>query len=120
MHSSQDILLGWLTHRILLIIGQDDHVLSRVAKVAIEIGRHVLDIIDTSPQLTSLSKVVDTDKQRLSTPCAIRVRKAVPLRSTRAEMVHALRRRRRSVRIPLIVCIRVHSWKTYVHISTGY
>ena len=61
MHCSQYILLCRLAHRILLIIGQDDHVLSRIAEIAIEVGRHVLHIVDASSQLSSLPEVIDAD-----------------------------------------------------------
>lgn len=48
MHCSQDILFRRLTHRVLLVVRQDHHVLSLITKVAVQISRHVLNIIDTS------------------------------------------------------------------------
>ena len=48
MHGTKNILLRRLTHRILLIVGQDDHILSRVAEIAVQVGGHVFDVIDAS------------------------------------------------------------------------
>lgn len=59
VHRSQYVLLRWLTHWILLIVRQDDHIFSGVSKVLVQVSRHVLNVIDTSPQLSSLAKVVD-------------------------------------------------------------
>lgn len=62
MHGSQDILLGRLAHGILRIVRKRDHVLPLVAKVTIQIRRHVLDVVDAAAELASLSEVVDTDE----------------------------------------------------------
>lgn len=69
MHRSQYVLFRRLAHRILLIIRQDNHVLSGVSEVAIEVCRHVLHVVDAASQLPPLTKVVDTDQQSL--PSAI-------------------------------------------------
>lgn len=60
MHGTQYILFRRLAHRILLIIREDDHILPGVAKVAVEVCRHILDVIDTTSELPSLSEVVDS------------------------------------------------------------
>lgn len=61
VHSTKDIRLSRLAHRILLVIGKDDHVLPSIAKALVQIGRHILNIIYTATQLALLSKVVDSD-----------------------------------------------------------
>ena len=48
VHGTQYVLFRRLTHRILLVICKDDHILPRVSKVAVEICRHILDVIDTA------------------------------------------------------------------------
>lgn len=62
VHSTQDIHLSRLAHRILLVIGKDDHVLPSIAKALVQIGGHILNIVDTATQLALLSKVVDSDQ----------------------------------------------------------
>jgi len=59
VHSSENVLLRWLAHGVLLIVGKDDHILPFIAKVLNEIGGHVPDIVDASPKLSTLTKVVD-------------------------------------------------------------
>lgn len=108
MHCPQDILLCRLAHRILLIIGQDNHVLSRIAKIAIEVGRHVLHVVDASPQLSSLPKVVDADQQSLPSSSTIRVLESVSLRCATTKTYRALRGWRRRVGITVDKGIRVH------------
>lgn len=85
MHRPKNIRLGRLAHRVLLIISQDDHVLSSITEAVIQIGRQVLGIIDTTTQLTLLSKVVDPNQQRLSLSRAARVLEVVALGSTVTE-----------------------------------
>ena len=46
VHGTQNILIRRLAHRIVLVVCQDDHILPRVAKVAIEVSRHIFDVID--------------------------------------------------------------------------
>lgn len=48
VHGTQYVLFRRLAHRILLVICKDDHILPRVAKIAVEICRHILDVIDTA------------------------------------------------------------------------
>ena len=48
VHGTQDVLFRRLAHRVLLVICKDDHILPRVAKVAVEVCRHILDVIDTA------------------------------------------------------------------------
>lgn len=61
MHGTQDVLFRRLAHGVLLIIGQDNHVLPFVAKVLDQVARHVLYIVDASAKLPSLSEVVDAN-----------------------------------------------------------
>ncbi len=45
VHCSKDVLFRRLAHGVLLVVCQDDHVFARVAEIAIEVCRHVLDIV---------------------------------------------------------------------------
>ena len=92
VHSAQDVRFRGLTHRVLLVVGQDDHVFSGIAKVAIEVCGHVLDVVDAASELTSLAKVVDANKKCLASTGAIRVLKGIALGSAVAEALHRLRR----------------------------
>jgi len=107
MHCSEYILFVRLTHRILLVVRQENHVFSRVSKITIQVCRHILYIINAPSQLTPLTKVVDTDKQGFPSSCAVRVLEIVSLRGAGTEPLLALGRRWRSVMVPLVVGIRV-------------
>lgn len=61
MHRSEDVRFGRLAHWILLIIGQDHHVFSRVAEIVIQVCGHVLDIVNTPTQGSALVEVIDAD-----------------------------------------------------------
>lgn len=111
MHRAQDVCLGRLAHGILLIIGQDDHVLPRVAEVAIEVCRHILDVIDTASELPPLTKVVDADQKSFAPSRAIGVLKAVTLRGAVAEGLHGLGRRRRGIGVSLDVGVGINGRK---------
>ena len=62
MHGTQDILLCRLAHGVLLIVCQDYHVLTGIPKVLVQIRAHVLDVIDTSSELSPLAEIVDTNQ----------------------------------------------------------
>lgn len=62
VHGAEDIRLGRLAHGVLLVIGQDHHILAGVAEVLVQVGGHVLDVVDTSAQLTFLTEIVDSDQ----------------------------------------------------------
>lgn len=111
MHRAQDVCLGRLAHGILLIIGQDDHVLPRVAEVAIEVSRHVLDVIDAASKLPSLTEVVDTNQKGFAPSRAIGVLKAVTLRGAVAEGLHGLGRWRRGIGVSLDVGVGINGRK---------
>lgn len=85
MHSPENVRLGRLAHGVLLVIGQEDHVLASVTKVLVQVCRHILDVVDTSTQLTLLAEIVDSNEQRLSLACATRVLEVIALRGTVAE-----------------------------------
>lgn len=105
MHRSKYVLLCRLAHGILLIIGQDDHVLTRIAEIAIEVGRHVLHIVDASSQLPPLTEVIDTNQQSLPSSGTIGVLEVVSLRCAIAEPLHALRGWRRRIGITMDIGI---------------
>lgn len=106
VHSTQDVGLGWLAHGVLLVIGQNDHVLACIAEVLIQVCRHVLHIVDAPAQLTLLSEIVDTNQQRLPLTGTARVLEVVALRSAMSERDRGTRRRRRPVARGRTVCIR--------------
>lgn len=112
VHSAQDVLLRGLAHRILLVIGQDDHILACIAKIAVEVGGHVFDVVDAASQLTLLTKVVDTDQECLASPCTIGILEAVALRGAGAKALHGLGRWRWSIVIALDVGIRIDGRET--------
>lgn len=85
MHGPQDVSLRRLAHGVLLVIRQQHHVLARVAKVLVQIRRHVLDIVDTTTQLTLLPEIVDSNQQGLALTGAPRVLETVSLRSPVSE-----------------------------------
>ena len=87
MHSAQNVRFGRLAHRILLIIRQDDHILSRVSEILVEVTAHIFDVVDTSSQLTTLPEVIDADQERFSPSRAVTVLKTVALGSTGTEML---------------------------------
>lgn len=62
VHGAQNVLLGGLTHGVLLVVCQGDHVLALVAESLHEVVGHVFYIVDTASELTLLSKVVDTNQ----------------------------------------------------------
>lgn len=65
VHCPQYVLFCGLAHRILLVIGEDDHVVSLIAKVVVQESRHVLDIVYTTTKLPPLSEIVDSNQQSL-------------------------------------------------------
>ena len=48
VHGTQYVLFRRLAHRILLVICKDNHVLPCVAKIAVEVCRHIFDVIDAA------------------------------------------------------------------------
>lgn len=79
VHGAQDVLLGGLTHGVLLIVRQDDHVLPLVAEMLDEVGRHVPYVVDAAAELAALAKVVDADEQRFPSARAVGVSKSIAL-----------------------------------------
>lgn len=113
MHGAEYIRFRRLTHGVLLIVRQNDHILPCVPKVAIQVGRHVLDVVDAASQLSSLPKVVDPYQQCLPPPGAVGVLKAVALWSAGAKALHALWRRWRSVKVTVNIGIGIDRGQTF-------
>lgn len=105
MHCAQNVLFCWLTHRILLVVSQNDHIISLVSEVLVQKCRHVLHIIDATTQLTSLSKVVDADQKSFPPPCTVRILESISLRSASAKRLHLRRRWRRGLWIAIDIGI---------------
>lgn len=91
-----------------MVICQDNHVFPLIVEVVVQVRRHVLDVVDASSQLSSLPKVVDTDKECLTVTGAIRILEAITLRSSITETLHSLRWRWRGVMVTVYIGIGVH------------
>lgn len=89
MHCSEEILLGGLTHGVLLIIGENDHIFPFIPELLIEICRHVFHVVDASSQLTALPKVVDTNEKCFPATCTVGVLEAVALRGAVTKSNHS-------------------------------
>jgi hypothetical protein len=87
VHGTEDVLLSRLAHGVLLVICEDDHVLSSVAEVLNKVGSHVANIVDTPAQLTALTEVVDADQQALAAACTVGVAVRVALRRPVAKVL---------------------------------
>jgi len=96
MHSSKNVLFGWLAHGVLLIIGKDHHILTLVAKVLRKISSHVADIVDAASELTALVEVVDPNEKGFSPAGAVRVSEVVAIGSAMTELLGRCRRRSRA------------------------
>lgn len=108
MHGPQYVLLGRLAHRILLVIGENNHILALVVEVLDEVARHVPNIVDAAPELTALTEIVDTDKQGFSPARTGTVFEGIALRGSVAEVLRTGRRRWRGAHVAMAVCVRVH------------
>jgi hypothetical protein len=62
MHCTQYIRLSWNAQGILLVVGENNHVLPPIPVPLMEESRHVSDIVDASAKLIRLSEIVDSDQ----------------------------------------------------------
>ena len=85
MHGSDNIGFCRMTHRILCVVCQANHILSLVMKMLIQVCRHVANVVDAAPQLATLTEVIDPDKQRFPGAGTCRVLELVALRGSLAE-----------------------------------
>lgn len=108
VHGSQNVLLGGLAHGVLLVVGQDNHILSLVAELFHEVARHIANIVDAAIELAALAKVIDANEQSFPPAVAFRVLETVSLRCAVAERLRLDRWRTRSVRVPVGKGVRVH------------
>ena len=93
MHRPQDIRFCRLTHGVLLVVCECDHILPLIPKELIQVRAHILDIVDASAKLPPLAKVVDTDQQRFPSPVACRVLEGVAVGRAVTEVLCAGGRR---------------------------
>ncbi len=89
LHGTDNIRLRWHTLRVLLVVGQNHHVLSAIALPLVQERRHVRHIIDTPLQLVRLPKVVDPNQQSLPTTGTGRVLELVVRWRAASEMLGA-------------------------------
>jgi hypothetical protein len=93
-HSADDVLSGRNHDWILLIISQQNHVLSLVAIALYQESGNVVYIVDTSSQLSFLVKVVDADEKCLATTGTSGVLESVAFGGSVAELLGCSGRRR--------------------------
>lgn len=98
LHGPQHVCLCGNAHRILLIVGEDDHVLPPVAVSLVEENGHFLDIVNAALQLIGLSEVVDADEKGFATSSTVRVTESVTRRGAIAKALCLLRWAGREVR----------------------
>ena len=91
--SADDVFASGNHDRVLLVISQDDHVLSLVVVALHQEGRDVVYIVDTSTQLAFLTKIVDTNEKRLATTGTSGVLESVAFGGTVAELLRNIGRR---------------------------
>ena len=90
LHRPENIRLGRNTHRILLIIRKNHHILAPIPELVVQEDRHVGDIVDAPAQLVRLAGVVDADEKGATTACACRVLEVVVRGRAVAEVLGAL------------------------------
>ena len=83
-----------------------------VSEIAIEVCRHVFDIVDAAPKLSPLPKVIYAYEQSFPAAGAGGVLKAIALRCARAERDCALGRRWRGAGVALDVGVGVDGRET--------
>ena len=89
-HGPNDVPFGGLHDGVVLVVCQDDHVLPLVAIALDEEARDVVDVVDTSSQLTVLAEVVDTDEEGLALAGTVGVLEGVPVRGAVTELLGAV------------------------------
>lgn len=86
-HSPNDVLSGRNHDWILLIIGQQNHVLSLVAIALYQESRNIVYVVDTSSQLAFLVKVVDADEKCLATTSTSGVLESIAFGGSMTELL---------------------------------
>lgn len=119
VHGTKNVLLCGLTHGILLIVGQDDHVFSFITKMFHQISSHVSDIVDTSAQLATLAEVVYTNKQSFSAAGTVGVSKCIVVRRAVAEALRASWRNLGTVGATLVIAVRRRTWGRHAFFTTS-
>jgi hypothetical protein len=94
-HSADDVFPGRNHDWVSLIISQQNHVLSLVAIALYQESRNIVYVVDTSPQLALLVKVVDADEKCLATTGTFGVLESIAFGGSVAELL-GYRGRRRS------------------------
>lgn len=111
MHRPQYVGLCRLAHGVLLVVGQEHHVLPLVVEMAVEICAHVLHVVDAAAELSALAKVVDSDEESFPAPVASRVLERIAIRRTVAEALRCSRWRGRAAgAVVLLLCCIAVSW----------
>jgi hypothetical protein len=112
MHGAEDICFCRLAHGALLVVCEEHHVLSRVAKVLIQIRRHVPNVVDTAAQLPFLAEVVDPNQQGFSFARTVRVLEIISLWCSVPKRYGLTRWGRRGAVVAVVVRVLVYRRKT--------
>lgn len=107
VHGAQNVLFGRLAHRVLLVICQGDHIFALVAEGLHQVVGHVLNIVDATPELTLLAKVIDTDQKRLALTGTVGILKRVAIGGAVAEGLHAGGRRWRGALTKVVLLVDI-------------
>lgn len=99
LHGIDDVFPGRLHDGVLLVVGQNDHVLAAVAVALDQEGRDVADVVDAAAQLAVLAEIVDADQQGAATAGAVGVLERVLPGRAVAELLQARGRGRGSRRL---------------------
>lgn len=91
VHRSEDVGLCRLAHRVLLIVRQDHHILSLVPKMPVQVGGHILHVVDTAAKLSSLREIIDAYEKGFPTPGTVRVLECVAAGSAVPKILGLLR-----------------------------
>lgn len=85
VHRSEYVGFCRLAHWVLLVVGEQYHIFPLITEVFAEIIRHVLDVVNTPPQLSFLAEIVDADQECLPPTGTVRVLESVTSRRAMAE-----------------------------------
>ena len=111
MHCPVYVGLCWLRHWILLVIRQNHHVFSLVAKVLVQVVAHVLDVVDAATELPFLAEIIDANEQSLPSTCTLRVLEIVTGWGAAAELLRVLGRWTRCIMVALDVGVLAYGWE---------
>ena len=87
-HGSNDVGFCWLTHVVPHVVAQHDHIFPSISKVRVQIPSHVLSIVDTPLECSTLPGIVYADEKRLAFARAGRVLELIALGCSISKSLH--------------------------------